>query len=129
LFDVVEDLVFLMEVDEEYFRYGYVNQSARRILHFDDENLGNLIEEVLPAERCGLLLPKYREVVMKKLPVNFIETMLTDDGELIGETSLNPIIEDGVVKYIIAIVRDITDRKRKEKELQDTKTRLEGSEK
>ncbi|ANU09545.1 PAS/PAC sensor-containing diguanylate cyclase/phosphodiesterase [Planococcus antarcticus DSM 14505] len=126
LFDLIKDLVFLMEKDHETFRYVYANPSAFKILHLPKTVIGSRIEDVMSPEQAQILIQNYREVHSTQNPVEFIQRIEVESGELIGETVLNPILtENGHCKYILAIVRDVTERERKEQELQETKRELE----
>lgn len=59
-------------------------------------------------------------------PIEFIEKMETDAGEFIGETMLNPIAaENGQFQYILAVVRDVTERDHKKQDLQKTRREIE----
>jgi len=130
MFNFIKDLVFLMEADNDSFRYIYVNQSAIKVLNIDGNIIGGWIEDFVPAELARIMIPKYREAQLTKKPVNFIEILESDNEEFIGEASLNPILsENGQCKYILAIVRDVTDRKREERELKETKNNLEKHQK
>ncbi len=61
---------------------------------------------------------------------HFTSTIETSMGEFIGESSLTPIYNhDGKCIYILAIVRDITERTQKERELQEMKIKLETNQK
>jgi len=88
------------------------------------------IDEVFSKWQTLSLIENYEKVRVMKEPVSFFETIQTDGGEFIGETTLNPILlEDGQCQYIMAIVRDITDRKQKEWELKETRKILEKDQK
>ncbi len=130
LFDSVKDLVFLMEVEGDSFRYVYVNQAGINILNRPYDLIGKRIEEVDSPPLAKHLIEKYREVVETKQSIEVENTIETADGNRIGETSLNPILtEDGQCTYVLAIVRDITDRYLKEEELKQIKENLERQEK
>ncbi|TWT06381.1 PAS domain S-box protein [Planococcus sp. CPCC 101016] len=126
LFDLIQDLVFLMEEDHETFRYVYANPAAFEILHLDDNIIGSRIEDVMPPVQAQLLIRNYREVQSTQKPVEFTQKIETENEERLGETVLNPILtEKGYCKYILAIVRDVTERERAQKALAETKEELE----
>ncbi|RAZ81315.1 PAS domain S-box protein [Planococcus halotolerans] len=125
LLDVIKDPVFLMKKDRDSFKYVYVNPAALTILKMQ-EITGRRIEEVLPPEVCQRLMPHYRKVQSTKESVEFTERIQTENGEFIGETMLNPIVSKGHgCLYILAIVRDVTERERKKQLLIDTQREME----
>ncbi|MBM4761401.1 PAS domain S-box protein [Bacillus sp. B15-48] len=127
MFDSIKDLVVLMEVDDGSLRYTYMNRSALQIHNMSESVFGKKIEEVLPEEQSRLLLEKYKLIQSTQKPVEFTEEITTETSVFIGEISLNPIeIEDGERKFVVAIVRDITDRKQKELELNINQKRYQS---
>lgn len=126
IFDSIVDLIFLMEIDENSFRYAYVNQAAIKILNIKEDIIGKRIEDVVPVDQMKLLLPNYEKVRQTKKPVDFIQSIDTVNGEFIGQSTLNPIFsEDGQCKYILAIVRDVTEQKRAQEKLLKINKELE----
>src|SRR5690606_2249824 len=58
--------------------------------------------------------------------IEFMEGIETEHGEFIGETVLNPIVaENGECRYILAVIRDATERELKERALQKTRKEIE----
>ncbi|PSL40230.1 PAS domain S-box-containing protein/diguanylate cyclase (GGDEF)-like protein [Planomicrobium soli] len=126
LFDLIQDLVFLMEEEHETFRYIYANPAAFNILQLQENIVGSPIENVMSPEQAEILIEHYREVQSTKKSVEFIQRIETENGEIVGETVLNPIVtEEGQCKYILAIVRDVTERERAKRALIETKEKLE----
>ncbi|WP_211753618.1 PAS domain S-box protein [Oceanobacillus limi] len=131
MFDSIEDLVFLLHADGDSFRYEYVNKTGLKILGYPDKIIGKKIEEVVTPARASKLIKKYREAVVTKETIYFEEKIQGyNDAFVMGETSLNPIVtEDGICEHILAIVRDVTDRKQNELELKSIQKRLEKNQK
>lgn len=130
MFDYIKDLIFLIEAEDDSFRYIYVNSSAMKVLNIQGDIIGSSIEEKVPMELSKVLIPKYQQVQSTKKTVDFIEILESEDGEFMGEASLNPILsDDEQCNYILAIVRDVTERKKKELELKETKKNLEQNQK
>lgn len=126
LFDLIHDLVFLMEEDHETFRYVYANPAAFEILRLEEQIIGSRLEDVMSPVQAQILIRHYREVQSTQKPVEFIQRIGAATGGLIVETVLNPILtEDGHCQYILAIVRDVTERERAQKALIETKEELE----
>lgn len=113
LLDLIKDPVFLMEKDEDSFRYIYVNPAAFNLLEFP-EIIGSRLEDVLPPEQSRHMVEDYRKVQNTCEPLEFTENIGALESGFIGETVLNPILSaDGECIYILAIVRDVTEREKK----------------
>ena len=125
LLDVIKDPVFLMEKDLESFRYVYANPAAVTILSLQ-ELIGYRIDEVMPPEKSSQLIERYRKVQSTLDTIEFTERIGTENSEFFGDTVLNPIIGgDEECRYILAIVRDVTDRERKKRELLKSQRSME----
>lgn len=125
LFDLIKDPIFLMEEDRDSYRYIYVNPSALAIMP-SKKIVGCLIEEIFHPELSHRLIQHYRKLKVAQKPIEFIEKIETEDGEFIGETMLNPIAaENGPCQYILAVVRDVTEREHKKQDLQKTRKEIE----
>ncbi|WP_226038506.1 PAS domain S-box protein [Aquibacillus saliphilus] len=130
MFDSIEDYVFLMKADAASFRYAYLNEAALQVLATSDSILGSRIEDVVSCELASRLNSRYQQVIATKKPLKFEETIEGSDGAVMGETALNPIIaRNGKCQYVLGIVRDITDRKRHERELNEAKEQADRSKK
>ncbi|HZG74170.1 MAG TPA: PAS domain S-box protein, partial [Chondromyces sp.] len=88
------------------------------------------IEEVVSRDLANVLIEKYNKVLSTQESTDFEARVDTGDGEFIGEASLNPVsIEGDKGKYVLCIVRDVTDRWHKERELKEMKEKLERNQK
>lgn len=113
IFSEISNPVLLMEVDGNSFRYIYINSAAKKVLKLNDDIQGKRIEDVVPSSTARYLTSKFNETVKNRRNVIFEETINSKDGERMLETTLNPIISDnGECRYVLAIVRDLTERKR-----------------
>lgn len=125
LFDVVRDPVFLMEEDNGSFRYLYVNPSALALMPTKDL-IGKRIEDVLDGEQSQKINDYHHDVIAAGKSVEFLGKADTKDGEFIGEILLNPIFSaDGQCCHILSIIRDVTEREYKKKDLQATQKQIE----
>lgn len=125
LFDFVDDLVFLMKVHSRGFSYEYINQSIKDVLLFDHSIIGKLIHEVVPTSEEGQFLnAKYQLVTSSKEPVKFVYNLVNPTRTLIGDTTLYPILdENGNCTYILAIIKDITEKYQLEQKLRENEER------
>ncbi|WP_102026553.1 PAS domain S-box protein [Salirhabdus sp. Marseille-P4669] len=129
IFGAIDDLVFFMRAVQGSFRYEYANESALALLNIEEKTLiGSLMEDVLPNDMARSLIDKYNEAINDNKKVVFEERLAMQNGFVIGETSLTPLVFDDI-PYVLGIVRDITSRKRSNVELNHTKVELERSNK
>lgn len=119
--DSIRDLIFIMKVDQESFRYVFINQSAAGVLQKTNEEIkGKTIEDVMPKELASALTSHYQHVAKIKSPMKFEAIYHQESGEFIGEVSLNPIItSNGNCEYIMGIVRDVTEKWKHYRELKE----------
>lgn len=126
LLDLMQDLVFLMEKDEESFRCVYANPVTFTVLNLPENLIGSRIEEVIPPTHAQDLIHNYRRAQTSKESVEFIQYMTDENNERLGETILHPLIEkNGECRYILAIVTDVTEREHQKQDLQVTQKDME----
>lgn len=114
IFNAVNDLVFLMKVNEEtIFQYAYANKAGYKHANITTSILGLSLQEVLNSSIADRLQKKYEKVVEHKLPITFQDTIVIDDEELIGESILTPVLDnEGKCQYVVCVTRDITEKVR-----------------
>lgn len=116
-FDAIQDMVFFMEVEGERFRYKEFNAEARKLFSYPDNAIGKFIEDVLPPEIASHLNEKYRIVARTKQPLTYEDTNLLASEKFVAETTLTPIFNaDGVCTHIVAVTKNIIERKQAEQE-------------
>lgn len=119
LFDYVEDLVFLVEVDEDQFRYRYINQSVKKLVSMDDTIMGRTVLEVIEDKEEGRFLHnQYASVSRLKEGIKYLHTIKAPEVNYIGETTMYPLSDKkNCCKYILAIVKDVTEKQEIEQKL------------
>jgi diguanylate cyclase (GGDEF)-like protein/PAS domain S-box-containing protein len=129
IFDAINDLFFVMDNSNGTIRYFFANKNALNHIGCSEEVFGKSMDEVLSGDRLSFLLSKYNEAILTKKTIVFEANYKIDGIEKVGETSLTPIFPNGSdCKYIIAVVRDVTERKLQEQKLKDAFQKLEESE-
>lgn len=130
IFNMIHDLVYIMRVEEDGFYYVFINNAAKKVMNLQDDVLGKRLDEVVYGELATDLNERYKQAVLSKSIVTYEDRVQIQNSTFIGETVLNPIInEDGTCQYVLAIVRDITERRKKEELLRQTKDELESNQK
>lgn len=133
LLDAVEDAVFLYDVDHTgsalTFRFEWNNPAHDASTGMPlDEFEGRTLHE-LYGDRVGAdLTAHYRRCVETRAVVEYDETLDHPAGTVDWHTTLTPVIEDGVVEKIVGVDRDVTERKRRERERQRLESLLSDME-
>lgn len=127
-FNSLTDLIYIMEVRNEEISYLYANQSGLSVLSNDQTLIGKTFDEVFSEERAAFFKQHYLKAAQTKRIVTFEDEVVLPKGhKMISETVLTPIFDNEDI-YIIAVVRDVTDRSKQISELQYSKSRLEENE-
>lgn len=125
LFDYVDDLVFMMKVEDNGFSYQYINQAVKEVLMFDETVVGRMMHEVVQSpEEAAILLNQYEEVRASREPFKFVHTLANSTRSFIGDATLYPMLdEEGTCTHILAIVKDITEKFQLEQKLRENEAR------
>lgn len=131
-FDKISDYVFFMEVDGSAYRYVFVNEPGKRAINWSDADVGKTIDELVPTETATLITQYYDEAIRTKKSVIYedyrladsfyTDTVEADDVLTLPlhyfESEVTPIFnDDGICTHIVSVVREVTERKRRELEL------------
>jgi diguanylate cyclase (GGDEF)-like protein/PAS domain S-box-containing protein len=127
IFDIIlnhiNDMVFIMKVDGDQFRYVFANKSGATHARLTVETMGKTLFEVMPADTAERLHAAYMNVVQSKEVQVLIDQSTLDDGRLVhGQSILTPVLnENEEVRFVVSVTRDIT-------ELEAEKSRLKVTE-
>jgi len=128
IFNSLQDFVYIVGVEEDKLTYLYANHAGLSALNTEKELIGKSFDEVLPEEKANYLKRYYLKAAKYKKVVTFEDELELKDGQIMFcETILTPISDWGEI-FIIAVVRDITDRSKEFLELQRSKQLLEKNE-
>jgi diguanylate cyclase (GGDEF)-like protein/PAS domain S-box-containing protein len=128
VFNAISDMIFVMEADGDSFRYVLANEAACQAAGGGETIYGKRLEDVLSPEQVSSIKPKYQQAAETKSVVVYEDMIATPDGTIVCETILTPVCaENEPCRIIVAVVRDITERKKREQELQKMKQRLKAS--
>ncbi|MFL8936271.1 diguanylate cyclase domain-containing protein [Rossellomorea oryzaecorticis] len=135
-FNNISDLVYLskVKVDGSY-EYMFANDPAKNFTGLTNEDFGRGMTEVLDEHTAQLVITKYDEAVRLGSSLTYEEEMAgpssgkwgsAGKGVTYFETTVTPIFkESGECTHILAIARDITERRTKDKEIEFVKNQLE----
>ncbi|KIL46486.1 hypothetical protein KP77_26130 [Jeotgalibacillus alimentarius] len=122
LFDYVEDLVFLMGVRGDKVIYDYINQAAKNLTALSDDVIGKSVSEVVKDKaEAAALNGQYLDVAFTKKSIHFTHTISNGTDQYTGDTTLYPLMDtDGECRFILGIVRDVTEKYMLEQKLRET---------
>ena len=115
IFESVDDIIYSIESDGTF---SSISPSVRRLLGWQPEEwIGRSFQHIVHPDD----LPHMQELFMKaqagdSLPIFQVRILTKEGGYLDSEVVANPIHRGGSIA-ILGVVRDITERKRKEKEI------------
>lgn len=121
----INDMVFIMKVDGDQFRYVFANKSGATHAKLTVETMGKTLYEVMPFEIADRLQEAYKTVVeSKEVQVLFDQSTL-EDGRLVhGQSILTPVLnEKQEVQFVVSVTRDITELEAEKSRLQVTEHR------
>lgn len=130
VFNSAQDGIFLFNVDETDGEYEFtlqnLNPAHEAVSDMSIEaDRGKTPKEFLGDEQGQKVVENYRRCVAAKAPISYEEELEMPAGTIYWHTILAPVIEDDEVTRLVGIARDITERKERERNLTETKQRLE----
>jgi diguanylate cyclase (GGDEF)-like protein/PAS domain S-box-containing protein len=119
VFNGTQDSLFLIEVVYgNTFRYLRNNKKHQHSTGISLEQIKGKTPVQLVGDELGKKIEdNYRQCLKLKKSINYEEKMILPSGEKTWKTSLNPVIKNGEVKYIVGSSKDISDRKKAEEDL------------
>ncbi len=124
IYDTVGDIIFHLAVEGDgIYRFISVNQAFCNVTGLcEDMIVGKLVNEVIPEPTLSMVLEKYGLAIKENSIIRWEETSNYPTGRLIGDVSIAPVInEKGRCTYLVGTVHDITERKRAEEELHQSR--------
>jgi len=114
-FDAMEDLVYIMAVENRQFVYCYVNRKAELFSGITKEYMGKnffeLYSERDQYEMAQYLHNKYSKVLIQAQSVRFDEGHLLPTGTLSGDSIISPIFDElQNITHLVCITRSYDDR-------------------
>ncbi|MBF8435447.1 response regulator [Halanaerobiaceae bacterium Z-7014] len=127
IFNNTNDAIFLLDVDkDDQIRFLKLNRTHEELTGLKTEDIkGKTPIEVFGEEFGSILEKNYRLCLKKKENIKYEEELDLPRGKKYWSTSLSPVIQNGRVVKIVGTARDITSRKKSEKQVKKLKNRLE----
>lgn len=109
LMNGIKDMVFILEVVNDDFRFQFINTAAMERLNLSNQIIGSSIMDIEPKEKAKFLYKQYSKVVESQKSYTYEDVYGENGKKYYAETDLSPFFnEKGTVDRIIAVVRDIT---------------------
>jgi PAS domain S-box-containing protein len=121
IFNSAFDSMYLVSVDgPDEFRVRLVNAAFTRITGVPaDEVIGRELREIAKDQDAAIQVANYREVVRTRAVVEYEERYEIQEREQVMETRLIPVMRPGAaVTHVLGISRDVSERRRMERERQ-----------
>ena len=130
LLETVDDSIFFLTVessDQEYeFRFERLNRAYEEQTGITtDEVREKTPREVFGDDIGADLHANYRRCVRARESISYEEELPVETGARFWQTILTPVITNGDVTQIIGITRNITERVKRERQLQNQKEQLD----
>jgi PAS domain S-box-containing protein len=124
ILEYIPNMIFVKEADE--LRFVRFNRAGEELLGYSrDELLGRNDYDFFPKEQADFFTQKDQEALNKKEVTDIQEEEInTKHGKRWLHTKKIPIIENGRPAYLLGISEDITDIKKKERELRESEQKL-----
>lgn len=129
VFNTAQEGIFLFDVEETDGEYEFtlqnLNPTHEAVSGMSaEEDRGKTPKEFLGDDEGQRVVENYHRCVESKAPISYEEELEMPGGTIYWQTSLAPVMEDGEVTQIVGIARDISERKVRERELEESKNRL-----
>lgn len=129
LMDGIQEMVFIVRVENGEFFYEFLNQSAMQKTEMDESAIGKTFVETQSLELAELVNSQYIKVLDTKSIVVYEDSYVDPDGNLrYSKTRLTPMVdEDGRCTHVFSIVQDITNEVEAKQESMEAWKSLEES--
>ncbi|WP_136717095.1 sensor histidine kinase [Halorientalis salina] len=126
----VEDAIFLLNVrsteTDTTFEFERLSPSYETQTGFTNQEVrGKTPCEVFGADRGAELEANYHRCVRAREPISYEEELPVAEDARFWDTNLAPVITDGEITRIVGITRNVTERVRRERQLQNQNDQLQ----
>lgn len=132
LMEGIKDLVFIMRAAEHHsFFYDFLNRTAMEKTGLTQSIVGKSFYDIYSDEKADFLLEYYKKVVDSRESLSYEDSYVSNSGErYYSKTNLTPLFDqNNNCTHVLAVVEDITEKKKAEANIQKYLQRLDESEK
>ena len=123
------DLIFLVKVEPGFvFRYESVNKTYESLLGIKESDIeGHTVSEVWGDEIAKGINKSFTEAVIRKERIEYEVILEKPDRTVVIQSRVTPYFdENGICVNLAGVARDVTDLKRKEEALRESKEQYEN---
>jgi PAS domain S-box-containing protein len=121
MFENAQDALFLIDVvheDDRRFVVQRVNPAYVRATGLAREEVqGKTPVEAMEPESGRRIESRYQKCVRRQAPIEYEEVIVLNGTTTYWETRLAPVVIDGTVEKLVGSTRDVTQQKKREKDL------------
>ncbi len=126
IFDNIQSLIFLVDIDNGKFTYDRVNSNFENYLFMSIKDIhGRTPREIFGDEFGSGIEEHYRICYEEQSSLTYEETTILGGDKRIWLTKISPIIIEGKVKQLVGTSLDITKNKLRENKIINQKNKLE----
>ena len=126
IFEQAQDAMFLINVTDGEFLVERVNEAYEELTSLSTADIqGKTPREIVGDEVGAEIEARYSECVRRRETIEYEKVIPIDGEQRYWETKLSPVVEDGSVVRLVGATRDVTDRKQRERQLQQERERFE----
>jgi len=127
IFHGITDPITIVRRDGDgEFRFEMGNRTAYEVGFFEASFVGRTASEVFPPDIAAAIETYFRNAVDARETVVFTGNIATNKGVFLGELSYIPIVEDDACVQLIVIAKDVTEKKRRERHLEESEQRYKS---
>lgn len=110
LMNGIQEMVFIVRVDEDGLFYEFINQAAMDKTDLTPDSLGKTFMETQTAELAEMIHSQYVKVLTSGESISYEDTYIDPHRKLrYSKTRLTPMFnEEGRCTHVVSIVQDIT---------------------
>ncbi|MFD1585786.1 PAS domain S-box protein [Halorientalis brevis] len=127
LFESTQDVLYVIDVDEESdeFRFERVNPAFEEETGLSNADIrGRDLRAVFSEEEASAMIENHRTCIEQQEPIELVEQVAVPEEGTYWETRMAPVVTDGTVERVVGATRNITERKRREEELERQRSLL-----
>lgn len=129
LMNGIQEMVFIVRVDDNGLFYEFVNQAAMNKTDLNPDSIGKTFFETQTYELAEMINSQYMKVLQSKSPIEYEDSYTDPEGELrYSKTCLTPMFNSaGDCTHVVSIVQDITGEVKAKQESMESLWSLEES--